>query len=140
MSSVYSIDVAVSAPVNDTEVTDRVADAITNVFPAAEPTFADGELTAEVHDLSQLSELLHREEILDTARGVFFDTLESDTFTFDLKKQAAFEGRINFAVGGPSELGDIHVRVQVTEPSAEEFIDAIAPPTEDGTPIDMDRE
>ena len=138
MSQVYSVDVQVTAPVNDTEVTDRVADSITNIFPAAEPTFADGELTAEIHDLTHLSELLHREEILDTARGVFFDTLESDTFSFDLKKQAAFEGRINFAVGGPSELGDIHVEVTVTEPSAEQFIDAIAPPTEDGTPIDME--
>lgn len=138
MSTVYSVDVQVTAPVEDTEVTDRVADAITNIFPTAEPTFADGRLTAEVHDLSHLSELLHREEILDTARGVFFDTLEADTFTFDLKKQAAFEGRINFAVGGPSELGDMHVEVTVTEPSAEAFIDAIAPPTEDGTPIDME--
>lgn len=138
MSTVYRIDVRITAPVNDTEVTDRVADAITNVFPTAEPAFADGELVAEVHDLNHLSELLHREEILDTARGVFFDELAGDTFTFDLKKQAAFEGRINFAVGGPSELGDIHVRVQVADPSAEEFIDAVAPPTEDGTPIDME--
>jgi len=138
MTEIYSIDVQVTAPVNDTEVTDRVADAITNVFPTAEPTFADGELTAQIHDLSHLSELLHREEILDTARGVFFDTLDGGTFTFDLKKQAAFEGRINFAVGGPSELGDIRVEVTVTEPSAEEFIDAVAPPTEDGTPIGME--
>jgi len=138
MSQVYSVDVQVTAPVNDTEVTDRVADAITNIFPTAEPTFEHGELVAEVHDLSHLSELLHREEILDTARGVFFEGLSDDTFSFDLKKQAAFEGRINFAVGGPSELGDVHVRVRVREPSAEAFIDAVAPPTEDGTPIDME--
>lgn len=136
MSTVYSIDVRITAPVNDTEVTDRVADAITNVFPAAEPTHRDGELVASVHDMDHVSELLHRQEILDTARGVFFDSLADDTFTFDLKKQAAFVERVNFAVGNPSELGDVHVRVSVTEPSAEAFIDAIAPPTEDGAPID----
>lgn len=137
MSTVYSIDVRVTAPVHDTEVTDRVADAVTNIFPTADPSYEGDQIVAECHDMSHVSELLHREEILDTARGVFFDTLEGDTFTFELNKQAAFEGRINFAVGGPSEMGDIHVRVRVAQPSAEEFIDAVAPATEDGTPIDM---
>lgn len=138
MSTVYSIDVRVTAPVHDTEVTDRVADAVTNIFPTADPSYEGERIVAECHDMSHVSELLHREEILDTARGVFFDTLEGDTFTFELNKQAAFEGRINFAVGGPAELGNVHVRVRVTQPSAEEFIDAVAPPTEDGTPIDME--
>ena len=138
MSTVYSIDVRVTAPVHDTEVTDRVADAVTNIFPTADPSYEGDQIVAECHDMSHVSELLHREEILDTARGVFFDTLEDDTFAFELNKQAAFEGRINFAVGGPAELGNVHVRVRVKEPSAEEFIDAVAPPTEDGTPIDME--
>jgi predicted RNA binding protein with dsRBD fold (UPF0201 family) len=138
MSTVYSIDVRVTAPVHDTEVTDRVADAVTNIFPTADPSYEGDQIVAECHDMSHVSELLHREEILDTARGVFFDTLEGDTFTFELNKQAAFEGRINFAVGGPAELGNVHVRVRVTQPSAEAFIDAVAPPTEDGTPTDMD--
>lgn len=138
MSTVYRVDVEISAPVYDTEVTDRVADAIGNIFPSAEPAFEDGKLTAEVHDVNHFSELLHREEILDTARGVFFDELEGNTFTFELNKQAAFEGRVNFAVGGPAELGEIHVHVTVTEPDVEAFIDAVAPPTEDGSPIDME--
>jgi predicted RNA binding protein with dsRBD fold (UPF0201 family) len=132
----YSVDVQVTAPVRDTEVTDRVRDAITNLFPTADPTFDHGELRAEVHDLDHFSELLHRFEILDTARGVFFDTRRGDTVAFDLKKQAAFEGRVNFAVGDPSELGDIHVRVRVTEPDVEAYIDHVAPPTEDGEPVD----
>jgi hypothetical protein len=69
---------------------------------------------------------------------VFFDELAGDTIAFDLKKQAAFEERINFAVGDPAELGDIHVRVRVNEPSAEEFVDHVAPPTEEGKPVDLD--
>ncbi|QGA81542.1 RNA-binding domain-containing protein [Halomicrobium sp. LC1Hm] len=138
MSTVYSVDVRVTAPVHDTEVTDRVADAVTNIFPTADPSYEGDQIVAACHDMSHVSELLHREEILDTARGVFLDTLDDDAFTFELNKQAAFEGRINFSVGGPAELGDIHVRVRVTEPSAEAFIDAIAPPTEDGAPIDTE--
>ncbi|EMA12142.1 RNA-binding domain-containing protein [Haloarcula marismortui] len=135
MSAVYSVDIRIEAPVNDTEVTDRVADAVQNLFPEADPTHQQSALVAEVHTMDGFSELLHRREILDTARSVFFDNLEGDTFAFDVKKQAAFEGRINFAVGDPSELGDIHVNVTVTEPTAEEYIDYVAPPTEDGQPV-----
>jgi len=133
--TVYSIDVQITAPVSDTEVTDRVANAVTSVFPNADVTHQHGELLAETHQLERLSELLHRQEILDTARNVFFENRRGDTFSFDLKKQAAFEGVVNFAVGDPSELGDIHVRVRVRDPDLESFVDHVAPPTEDGQPV-----
>jgi len=136
MTDIYSVDVQITAPVYDTEVTDRVVDAVTNIFPTAELDHQHGELVGTAHDLEQFSELLHRFEILDTARGVFFDTRRGDTFSFDLKKQPAFEGVVNFAVGDPDELGEIHVRVRVTDPDVETFIDHIAPPTEGGEPID----
>jgi predicted RNA binding protein with dsRBD fold (UPF0201 family) len=136
VTAVYSVDVAITAPVEDTEVTARVADAVRHLFPEADPTHRDGELAAEVHTMEGFSEELHRAEILDTARSVFFDNLAGDSFSFDLKKQAAFEGRVNFAVGEPAELGDIHVEVTVQEPDAESYIDYVAPPTEDGTPVD----
>ncbi|USZ66693.1 coaE operon protein [Halorussus salilacus] len=135
---IYSVDVQVTAPVNDTEIPDRVADAVTNVFPGAEIEEGHGELVAETHSLDHFSELLHRREILDTARGEFFGSRRGDTFSFDLKKQAAFQGVVNFAVGNPDELGDIHVRVRVEDPSVEEFVDFIAPPTEDGKPVTDD--
>ncbi len=135
---IYRIDAEITAPVRETEVTDRVADAIQNLFPAAEPEHSHGELRATVHDLDQFSELLHRQEILDTARGVFFDEQRGDTFSFQVKKQAAFQGVINFTVDEPGELGGITVRVRVNEPSVEEYIDHVAPPTEDGTPVDTD--
>jgi predicted RNA binding protein with dsRBD fold (UPF0201 family) len=136
MSTVYSVDVQITAPVNDTEVTDRVADAVTNLFPGAEVDHQHGEIVAAAHDMERFSECLHRQEILDTARGAFFENLRGDTFSFDLKKQPAFQGVVNFAVGEPDELGEIHVRVRVNEPDAESFIDQVAPPTKDGKPID----
>jgi predicted RNA binding protein with dsRBD fold (UPF0201 family) len=132
---IYRIEAEITAPVYDTEVTDRVADAITALFPAAEPDFRHGELTATVHDLEHLSELLHRQEILDTARSRFFADLRGNTFSFRLKKQAAFEGVVNFAVD-PGELGAIAVRVTVEEPDVEAYIDHVAPPTEDGEPVE----
>jgi predicted RNA binding protein with dsRBD fold (UPF0201 family) len=133
---IYSIDVQITAPVNDTEVTDRVADAIHNLFPEAEIESHPGELLATCHSLDHLSERLHEQAILDTARGQFFAGQDGDTFSFELKKQAAFRGAVNFAVGEGSELGEIHVRVRVKEPDVESFIDHVAPPTEDGRPVD----
>lgn len=132
---IYRIDVQVTAPVRDTEVTDRVVDAITNLFPGADIERDPGEVRAEVHSLDRFSELLHEQEILDSARGEFFADRRGDVVSFDLKKQAAFQGVVNFAVGEAGELGDIHVRVRVNEPTVEEYVDHIAPPTRDGKPI-----
>ncbi|MFB6233654.1 MAG: RNA-binding domain-containing protein [Haloarculaceae archaeon] len=133
---IYSVDVEITAPVSDTEVTDRVVDAVVAIFPGAEPELRYGELTATVHDLDHVSELLYRQEILDTARSVFLGTHQGDSFSFRLKKQAAFEGVINFVVDEPGELGAITARVRVEEPSVEEYVDHVAPPTEAGEPIE----
>jgi len=133
---IYSIDVRIEVPVEPTEVTDRVEDAVSTVFPNAEFTHEPGKLVAETHTLDPFSDVLHEQEILDTARREFFNHADEDGFSFDLKKQAAFQGVVNFSVGNPDELGDIEVDVRVREPDVEAIIDAIAPPTEDGTPVD----
>ncbi len=135
---IYSVDIQITAPVQDTEIESRVADAIENVFPEADVESSHGELLAEAHSVEEFSEALHRQEILDTARGEFFGGREGNTLSFSLKKQAAFQGVINFAVGNPDELGDIHVRIRVNDPEVEEFIDYVAPPTEGGKPITDD--
>jgi hypothetical protein len=133
---IYSIDVRIEAQVNATEVTERVADAVRNVFPNAEvQETADG-LVAETHTLDPFSEKLYEQEILDTARREFTNNQRENGFSFALKKQAALQGVINFAVGNPDELGDIEVDVTVREPTVGEFVDHVAPPTEDGVPVE----
>lgn len=143
---IYSVDVTIRVPVHPTEVTDRVTDAIQELFSGIDieerPSGSEresGEIVAETHSLEYFSELLYEQEILDTARSTFLDDLEGDTFTFRLKKQAAFEGVINFAVGSPDELGDIHVSVTVDDPDPESYIALVAPQTKDGVPIDDER-
>lgn len=137
MTEIYRVDVELTAPVFPTEVTARVEDAVANLFPNADLAESHGEIRGETHSLDHLSELLHRQEILDTARGEFFGNREGeDVFTFALKKQAAFKDRVNFSVGEPDELGEIAVRVRVHEPDLESYVDHVAPPTEDGRPIE----
>ena len=135
---IYSVDVQVTAPLHDTEVTGRVEDAVHNLFPEAELESHPGELVGTCHTMETFSERLHEQAILDTARGAFFDGREGDAFSFRLKKQAAFRGVVNLAVGTESELGDIHVRVRVNEPDVESYVDHVAPPTEEGRPVDID--
>ena len=135
---IYSVDVRIVAPVRETEVTDRVADAVTNLFPDADLEHQPGRLVGETHSLDHFSELLHRQEILDTARREFDRRRSDDAFSFALKKQAALRGVINFAVGNPDELGDIEVDVTVRQPSVDEYVDHVAPPTEEGKPVDAD--
>jgi hypothetical protein len=135
---IYRIDVRVIAPVRDTEVTDRVADAVRTLFPNAELREEPGRLVADSHSMDAFSERLHEQEILDTARKEFFRRADDEGFAFALKKQAAFRGVINFAVGNPDELGDIEVQVTVHDPDVEGVIDHVAPPTEDGTPVRPD--
>ena len=124
------VDVQITTPLHPTEVRDRVEDAIHNLFPGSEIEERHGELVAETHSLSRLAERLDEQNIGPTARQVFLDNREGDAFWFDLKKAAAFEGVVNFAVGNPDELGDIHVRVRVEEPDVETFVDHLVPDRE----------
>lgn len=132
----YKIDVRIQAPVQYTEVTDRVVEAIETLFPKAEVAAEEGRVTAETHDLAHFRERLFQQRILDTARGVFYDRKGPNGFSFELKKQAALQDVVNFSVGNPDELGDIEVAVTVRDPSVEEFIDHLAPRTEDGEPLE----
>ena len=136
MTELYRVDVEITTPVFDTEVTERVEAAVTTIFPEATVTRGPGEIRGQAHVLDHFSGCLHRQEILDTARSEFFANRDGESFSFSLKKQPALSGRATFAVGEPDELGEISVRVRVDEPTLEEYVDHLAPPTEDGRPIE----
>jgi len=84
---IYSVDVRIETPVNDTEVTDRVADAVQNVFPDAEPVHEDSRMGATTHTLDAFADVLYEQEILDTARRVFTQNATESGFSFDLKNR-----------------------------------------------------
>ncbi|MFB6136551.1 MAG: RNA-binding domain-containing protein [Halobacteriaceae archaeon] len=134
---IYRVDVDVRAPVRDTEVEDRVVRAVERLFPEAEVEVRDGEVVATAHSLDTVAERIREQRILDTARSLFFSNRHGEGFAFDLKKQAAFKGVVNFSVGSEAELGDVHVEVRVHDPGVDEFIDYLAPETdEEGRPVE----
>ncbi|MFB6185384.1 MAG: RNA-binding domain-containing protein, partial [Halobacteriaceae archaeon] len=130
MNQIYSVDVTITAPVKQTEIKDRVIEAITAIFPEADIETKSDRIVAQTHSVNHFSELLTEQQIVDTARDILFANIRNQTISFDLKKQAAYRGIVNFAVGNPAELGDIHVEITINEPDPDEFIDQIAPPTE----------
>lgn len=136
MSEEYTVRVTAEAPVNKTEVQDRVARAIEAIFPestvSSEPTY----VVAEGESLDRFTDCLHEQQILDTARAHLRTHADNNVIRFRLKKQAAFVGVVNFAVGESSELGDIDVEIEIIEPELPGLLDVIAPETDDdGQPV-----
>ncbi len=137
------IEVEVSAIINPTEDTERVALAISNMFKGLETdldesmpkprVFGHGDLES----LFTMHELLRQERLLDTARtqlnkGHSIDGLSTD---FMLNKQVATVNRLNFPAT-EEPLGSIHVTINAS--SGEELdhlIDWLAPQTENGEPL-----
>lgn len=133
----YEIDVRLSAPVQDTERAERVRAAIESLFPAAETTVEGGRVVGHTDSLERFAQRLREQRILETARSHLHEHRHAEGFAVELKKQAAGQGVVNFVVGAPAELGDIHVDVAVEHPGVEALIDHLAPRTdEEGRPLE----
>ncbi len=134
-----NVKVQVFAPVNPTEVHEKVEKAILNFFPISlkiqERTipmlYGDGGLES----LRRLHLRLREERILDTARRLFLNGIQGDTTRFRLNKQVAFIGKLNFPAGEES-LGSIYVEISAdNEDDLLTIIDWLAPQTVDGEPV-----
>lgn len=137
---IYRIDVRIETPVKETEVAERVIEAVRTLFPAAEFRLESGRVVGQTHDLSHFRQRLYEQRILDTAREQFLAAAGPNGFRFELKKLPAREDVVTFSVGSPDELGAIEIAVTVHEPDVETFVDYLAPATEEGTPPEDYRE
>ena len=134
-----NVKVKVSAPVNPTEVQEKVERAILNFFPvsfelqySAIPGLC-GE--GDFESLRTLHLRLREEKILDTARRLFLNGIEGYATRFRLNKQVAFIGKLNFPAGEES-LGSIEVEISAdNEDDLLTIIDWLAPQTVDGKPV-----
>jgi predicted RNA binding protein with dsRBD fold (UPF0201 family) len=131
--------VRVFAPVNPTEVQEKVEQAILNFFPVTLELQEDsipglyGE--GDLESLRRLHLRLREERILDTARRLFLNWREGNMTGFSLNKQVAYIGKLNFPAGEES-LGSINVEISAdNEDELLTIIDWLAPNTEDGKPV-----
>ncbi len=132
-----SIDTTVSALVFPTEPEEKVRHAVGNIFPDAKLHMIQQKGYVDrlegTSGLDHLHELLRRQKILDTARSAMYKGLKDDEISFELNKQAAYMGELNF-LDHDVALGGIYVTIKFREPML--IIDWLAPETREGKPLE----
>lgn len=129
------VDVHVEVEVNPTEDPEKVRKTVENIFGSFEfevKPHGRGSLliakTKGINGLTKLYNLLRRERIRDSARGVLFDGLGEKSIVFYLNKQVAYAGHISFSKPtAESPLGPIRVEIRCDTPR--ELIEWLAPKT-----------
>ncbi|MGA1819685.1 MAG: RNA-binding domain-containing protein [Thermoplasmatota archaeon] len=112
-----------SAPVFPTEDPEKVLLCILNIFPDSEVSTSENEISFSSTDASKFMELLREQQIRDTAVMIIERGTSGDSASFNLNKQAAFVGKVNFT-DGSSPLGDLEI--DVIE-GVEELVESIRP-------------
>lgn len=132
-----SIRTTVSALVFPTEPEEKVRQAILKIFPGARLRFIRKEGYVDrlegTAGLDSLHELLRKQKILDTARSAMYKGFKDGDISFELNKQAAYMGDLNF-LDHDVALGGIYITIRYKDP--ERIIDWLAPETRDGRPLE----
>ncbi len=119
--------VRIEAPIRPTEDPAKVETAVRRLFPDASPRREGAWVRAETESIDTLLKKAGEERVQDAARGTLWrGRLDERSTRFELNKQAAFMGRVNFnEVTHP--LGDLVVTIETD--SLEALLDRISPPT-----------
>lgn len=127
------ITVNIEVEVNKTEDTEKVKQAVKNIFGAvtfdAKPKTWGQLLKAKTNGtegLTKLSNLLKRAQILAAARKVLRSGTDETSITFYLNKQVAYAGHVSFSEQtAESPLGPIKIVINASDPR--KLVDWIAP-------------
>ena len=133
------VEVEIETKVNPTEDSNKVVQAVKNLFPDAEVTIEGDTLKAKAWDLRKFRDLLRRQRILDTARTELLKGKSNNETTVFLNKQTAYIGKVNFT-DEDAILSPIRVTFKLYGIPFGKFPDYLAPPTKAGKPIrEVDR-
>lgn len=127
-----TIEVSVYSLIQPTERVEKVVLAIENIFPGLVMDIRSDRIEAYggIKSLKTLHKLLRDQRILDTSRSLMIHGRLGDSIQFQLNKQAALMGMINFPLE-EEPLGSIHVQIK----GDDLVIDWLAPRTENGVPV-----
>jgi predicted RNA binding protein with dsRBD fold (UPF0201 family) len=124
--------------IKPTEDEKKVIKAVKNIFKDARVVVEDNQLIGEAEDIGRFKELLRSQAILDTARMVLEKGIVGNSTKFNINKQAAFAGLVNF---DKDIHGGIFVKLIAEEDEdLMKLIKDIAPRTKNGRIIDEDEE
>lgn len=121
------VRVTIEAPIRPTEDPERVLQAVRQIFPDSAPKVEGSWVRGRASGIKMMLKKAGDERVMDAARGALWRGRLGETGTrFELNKQAAFMGRINFnEVSHP--LGDLVVTIETDDLDA--LLDRISPPT-----------
>jgi predicted RNA binding protein with dsRBD fold (UPF0201 family) len=130
--------IKLKSKIKPTEDKEKVIKAVKNIFKDAKVVVEDNQLIGEAKDISRFKELLRSQAILDTARMVLEKGIVGSSTKFNINKQAAFAGLVNF---DKDIHGGIFVKLIAEEDEdLMKLIKDIAPKTKNGKIIDEDEE
>ena len=130
--------IKLKSKIKPTEDEKKVIKAVKNIFKDARVVVEDNQLIGEAEDIDRFKELLRSQAILDTARMVLEKGIVGNSTKFNINKQAAFAGLVNF---DKDIHGGIFVKLIAEEDEdLMKLIKDIAPRTKDGKIIDEDEE
>ncbi|MDD3379321.1 MAG: RNA-binding domain-containing protein [Candidatus Methanomethylophilaceae archaeon] len=125
------VTVNISCPVFPSEDLEKVKTAILNIFPKAELEEVDSIISGTA-DIVNFSNLIRKQEILDSTRSVMRKGICSHKTTIYLNKQVATVGKISFTEER-TILGTI--TVTIGDEDIDGLIDRVAPQTVDGREV-----
>jgi len=130
--------IKLKSKIKPTEDEKKVIKAVKNIFKDARVVVEDNQLIGEAEDIDRFKELLRSQAILDTARMVLEKGIVGNYTKFNINKQAAFAGLVNF---DKDIHGGIFVKLIAEEDEdLMKLIKDIAPRTKNGRIIDEDEE
>lgn len=121
-----TMKITVSCQLKPTESREKVKLSLLNLFPELKIEVKEKEICGETESIEYFKELLKKQKIRDSARAILFKSRTDKAIKFELNKQVAYVGKINF-VEEAHPLGNISVTIE--DENIESIIDEIAPST-----------
>lgn len=110
------MEITVKTPLKKTEDSEKVKRALLNIFPDIELGISGEWIVGSTKSLEKLKDMLRNQKIRAAARTVFLKNKISGKFVFQLNKQTAYVGKINFIEDERQPLGTISVVVENANP------------------------
>jgi predicted RNA binding protein with dsRBD fold (UPF0201 family) len=136
MSESFDVKLEVEAYSHPTENTEKIKNAINNIFKDLNYEIKDIEKNMQLiigrasslGALEKFRDLLKQDRIRDAARAVMIRSKSDDSIVFYLNKQVAFVSHISFSMPeDESPLGPIKIRIRSKK--LDSLIDWLAPKT-----------
>ncbi|MCD6299155.1 MAG: hypothetical protein J7L93_00930 [Thermoplasmata archaeon] len=115
------MEIELKVGIKNTEDGARIRQALLNIFPDATVEEEGGIMAGVSRDAGNFKEMLKNQRIRDTARQFLSRRARNGMLSFKLNKQAAYAGKVNFAVVS-HPMGEMEVKIK---PEGEETVEGI---------------